>query len=87
MGEDVSTPELICRIAKAFGKAPHLWPCPDFVLRTVGALAGKASEVARLTGSLQVDGSRFCRELGWTPPYSLDDGLRQTVSWYRDISR
>lgn len=86
-GEDVPTPELICRMATALGKAPRLWPCPDFLLRTVGALTGKASEVDRLIGSLQVDGSRFCRELEWMPPFGMDEGLRQTVNWYRDIPR
>ena len=37
----------------------------------------------RLLGSLAVDASRIDRELGWTPPYTLDQGLHATVNWYR----
>ena len=29
-----------------------------------------------------VDCSKIERELGWTPAYTLDDGLAQTVDWY-----
>jgi nucleoside-diphosphate-sugar epimerase len=31
-------------------------------------------------GSLQVDSSKIRRELGWEPPFSLDEGLSATVS-------
>jgi nucleoside-diphosphate-sugar epimerase len=33
-------------------------------------------------GSLAVDFSLIRRELGWTPPFSLDEGLRATAAWY-----
>jgi dTDP-glucose 4,6-dehydratase len=29
-----------------------------------------------------MDGSKIERHLGWTPRYSFDDGLRETVQWY-----
>jgi nucleoside-diphosphate-sugar epimerase len=39
--------------------------------------------VDRLLGSLAVDDARIRRELGWKPPFSMDEGLRATVAWYR----
>ena len=30
-----------------------------------------------------LDGSRFCEMTGWSPAHCLDDGIDETVSWYR----
>jgi CDP-glucose 4,6-dehydratase len=27
---------------------------------------------------------KACKMLGWTPKYSLDDGLKETIVWYRE---
>jgi len=81
-GEDVSTPELIVRLAHAMSMTPHLLPCPAAMLNLGASLFGKRAIAARLTGSLQVDSSRIRRELGWQPRYSLDQGLKSTWQWY-----
>lgn len=81
-GRDVSTAELISSIAKAMGKSDHSWSLPLGLLRMVGRLSGKSAEVERLLGSLQVDGSAIRNELGWFPPYSMEQGLAETVQWY-----
>jgi len=31
-----------------------------------------------------IDADRICSELGWTPSYDFDSGLRATVAWYLD---
>lgn len=82
-GEDVSTPELIRRMAKAFGKPARLWPLPLGILQGLGRLTGKTAEMDRLLGSLQVDANRFCHDTGWAPPFSMQQGIDQTVEWYR----
>ena len=81
-GEDVSTPDLVRAIARALGVAPRLLPCPPAMLRLGAALTGKRAELARLTGSLQADGSRARSELGWEPRLSLAQGLAATARWY-----
>jgi len=82
-GEDVSTPELIRRLAAHMGKRARLLPVPVRLLELAGGLAGKGAEVRRLLGSLCVDSSRIRSELGWRPLRILDEGLAETVQWYR----
>ncbi len=82
-GEDVSTPELIERMAAALGRSHRLFPCPAGLMRAAGRLTGRSSAVERLLGSLQVDGSRIERELGWKRPFTMKQGLQETADWYR----
>lgn len=79
-GEDVSTPDLIRRLARVMGLRPRLVSVPPGLLRVAGQLAGRRSEVARLLASLQVDMGPTCRRIGWEPPLSLDEGLRRAVA-------
>ncbi len=79
-GQAVSTPELIRAVARAMGRPVRLLPVPVGVLAFMGALLGKRAAVARLTGSLHVDGSAIRTRLGWTPPYSMEAGLAATVA-------
>ncbi len=81
-GEDLSTPDLIRRIARAMGRSVRLWPVPVLLLRWGGGLVGQRGTVARLTGSLQIDSSRIRQELGWSPPFSVDHGIKETVAWF-----
>jgi UDP-glucose 4-epimerase len=80
--EQLSTPELIRRIASAMHRKPRLWPVPVPLLRMAAALAGKSGEIDRLCGSLAVDPGDSFRQLGWTPPMMIDEALARTVSWY-----
>ena len=85
-GEDVSTPELVRMLARALGVKPRLLPVPLAALGIAAALAGKRAELARLTGSLQVDSSRIRTELAWRPPFTLAQGLGLTARWYHSRS-
>jgi nucleoside-diphosphate-sugar epimerase len=79
---DVSTLELMERIAAQLGRKLHSWPVPVALLRGLGKLTGKSPVIERLTGSLVVDARKLREQLDWTPPFTLDDGLRETVRWY-----
>lgn len=83
-GEDVSTPDLIRLIAKAMNKRARLIPLPVMLLKAAGALTGKGPEIERLTGSLCIDSSKIRKVLGWKPPYTLEEGIRETVKWYKN---
>lgn len=76
-GEDLSTPELIRRMASAQGREPRLFPVPESLLRGVARVLGRGAEVDRLVGSLTVDIGKAHRLLGWTPPASVDAELRE----------
>jgi nucleoside-diphosphate-sugar epimerase len=78
-GEDLSTPELVRRLASAAGLVPRLVPVPSGVLRVLGRVTGRQAEIERLTGSLQVDASALRDGLGWRPPVGVDEGLRRMV--------
>jgi len=86
-GQPVSTPELVRAVARAMGRSARLLPAPAGMLEFAGALIGKRAAVARLTGSLWVDSSLIRARLGWTPPYSMAEGLAETVRWYRGNER
>ena len=81
-GEDVSSPELARRLATAMGRNPVLLPFPPALLRFGASLIGRHDAAIRLTGSLTIDDSALRRDLGWTPRFTLDQGLKETVQWY-----
>ena len=81
-GEDLSTPDLVRGIARAMHVAPRLFNVPEGALRFALAAIGRSGVADRLVGSLQVDASLVRRELGWSPPYRVEDGLARTVAWF-----
>lgn len=83
----LSTPELLRRVARALEKPVRVVPFPVSVLRGVAMLLGKQAQCERLCGSLTVDASKACTVLGWRPPFSVDEGLKRTADWYRDVQR
>lgn len=81
-GEDLSTPDLIRRIATAMGRRARLLPVPLGLLQLAAALAGRRGELTRLCGSLVVDISATRADLGWSPRTTIDEALARTVAWY-----
>jgi nucleoside-diphosphate-sugar epimerase len=84
-GQDLSTPQLIRLLAEGMNKPARLLPLPVGALRAAGSLLGKRAEVDRLVGSLQVDSSHTRELLGWTPPVSVEDGVREMGRWYAGL--
>lgn len=81
-GEDVSTPELVRRMAYALGRPARLVSLPAPILRAVATLAGKSAQATRLMDSLIIDSGNIRRALGWLPPFSLNQGLQLTIVAY-----
>ena len=78
-GEDLSTPDLIRRMARTMNRPARLLPVPVWALQAGAWLLGKGDAVQRLCGNLQVDISKSRTLLGWNPPISVDEGLRRAV--------
>ncbi|WP_027469006.1 UDP-glucose 4-epimerase family protein [Deefgea rivuli] len=81
-GEDLSTTELLQRMAKALNVTSRLIPVPMWALNFGAKLLGKADMAQRLCGSLQVNISKARDVLGWEPPVSVDEALLKTAQHY-----
>lgn len=79
-GEPVSTDELVRNIGLALGRAPRQFRLPNVVKQVAPRIPKLRSALEKLTGSLEVDSSRFRRELGWAPPFTTEMGLRRTIA-------
>ncbi len=91
--EDMSTPELIRRIAHSLSRKPRLVGVPVAALR---AMAGAGYLLSRITpfhftsesltalvGSLFVDISKLQSMTAYRTPVSVAEGLAMTASWFR----
>jgi nucleoside-diphosphate-sugar epimerase len=78
-GQDLSTPELIRRLAQASGQTATLLPIPPALLTLLGQLTGQSSAIEKLLGSLAVDTTHIQTTLGWQAPYSIEEGIQATV--------
>lgn len=81
-GEDLSTTELIRRLAVAMGRPACLVPVPSMALTIGLTLLGKREVAARLCGTLLVNITKVRQLLGWAPPISVDEGLRRTAEYF-----
>jgi nucleoside-diphosphate-sugar epimerase len=78
-GEDISTSELLTRLGHFLGSEAKLLPVPSWALYGAAALLGKKMIARRLCSSLQVDMSKTCSLLQWSPPHSLSEALKATA--------
>lgn len=82
-GEDLSTAELLERMGAAMGKPARLFYLPPALLKLGATGLNKPGIYQRLCGSLQLDIAKTRRLLGWTPPVSVDEGLRRAAEGFR----
>ncbi|WP_124553127.1 NAD-dependent epimerase/dehydratase family protein [Methylophilus methylotrophus] len=76
---DISTAELIMRIAELMGKPPRLWWFPETGLKWAGLVTGYIEEIKKLFDPFQINCSKLKNELGWIPVISLKNGLQQAI--------
>lgn len=79
---DISTPELIKTISKSFKKKALMFSLPVKFLKLMGNITGKQASVDRLTESLVIDDSEIRKDLEWSPPYTMEYGMKETAEWY-----
>ena len=82
-GAPVSTAALVNTMRAALERPARLWSISPRLLRGTLSLVGKASAAERLAGSLEVSSDAIIKHMGWRPPWSLQAGISETVSWYR----
>lgn len=73
--EQISTANLLRELGNSMHMSARLFSCPPWLLRVLGTLTGRANTVDRLLDSLRIDSRKIQRELGWKPPFRLQEGV------------
>jgi nucleoside-diphosphate-sugar epimerase len=81
-GEDLSTAELLKRMGAAMGKPARLFYVKPALLKLGATLLNKPGIYQRLCGSLQLDITKTRQLLDWTPPVSVNEGLRRAAEGF-----
>jgi nucleoside-diphosphate-sugar epimerase len=79
-GADVSTSDLLRKVASSQGVKSRLLPLPVSVMTFVAKMLGKGAVADRLFGNLQVDSSKAQELLGWQPVVTMDEALERMFS-------
>ena len=86
-GEDLSTPDLLRRLARALHRPARLFSFPPGLLRAAAQLLGFRAEMSRLCGSFTLDATPARLLLDWTPPVGVAEGLERTAAAYRSTRK
>lgn len=78
-GEDLSTTELLKRLARFLERPIRLIPVPRGLVEVGATLLGKGALSQRVCRSLQVDISKNLDITGWRPPVAVNDALQATA--------
>jgi UDP-glucose 4-epimerase len=82
--EDLSTRDLVERIAAAMAKPARLVPIPVGMLTLAARLLGKRDLAQRLCGSLQINLAKEQRLLDWKPLVSVNQAMLDVVNNRRE---
>ena len=82
-GKDLSTAQLLKRMGAAIGQPARLFYLPPTLLKLGASVLNRPGIYQRLCGSLQLDIAKTRQLLGWTPPVSVDEGLRRAAEGFR----
>ena len=81
---DISTTDLLTKIAKAMNKKSRLVRVPLPLLKIGSQVIRKPRAYDGLCGSFQLDLANTKQLLNWTPPFSLEEEIATTVAWFED---
>jgi nucleoside-diphosphate-sugar epimerase len=81
-GDDLSLTQLLRRLGYALGRPARLLPVSPALLQAGASLLGRPEVARRLFGSLQVDIAKARVLLGWSPPSTVDEGLRRAAEHF-----
>jgi nucleoside-diphosphate-sugar epimerase len=78
--EDYSTRTVYSAICRELGKSPRFISFPEPLVRLGGIVS---EDFRKITGSFRVSSGKIVKDLGFTPPFSLEEGIARTVQWYK----
>ncbi len=78
----LSTPELIKKVGNSLNKKPLLIRVPKVFIFIVSSLIFRRKMISKLINSLNIDSTQSNKYLNWKPPYTTDEGLKQTAKWF-----
>ena len=78
--EDYSIRMVFIAVCNSLGKKPRYFPVPSLAVRLGGLLS---EDFRKVTGSFRVSSGKIEKELGFSPPFSLEEGIARTVAWYK----
>ena len=76
----ISTELLISEMRKNMGKPARLFAFPALILAALRMI--RPQVIRRLYGSFVLDGSKSQGRLGYTPPFSVEDGIKSMTQWF-----
>jgi nucleoside-diphosphate-sugar epimerase len=79
--EDISTTDLLRRIGECMENPARLIPIPPKILSFLFKIIGRQDFGDRLLGSLEVDITKAKKLLAWSPPLTLNEGLKAAVNF------
>ncbi len=79
----LSTKEIIIFISKSLKKRLFLFKFPNSILRFLGFITGNQSKFDRIFSNLEVDPTNTFNFFEWTPPYTSEEGIEITISWFK----
>ncbi len=82
-GQNISTPDLVRLLASGLQKSPRLFSFPLSILKVLMQSVRQENAYNALCGSLALDTSKTQSALDWQPPYSLEQGIKKTLEWYK----
>jgi nucleoside-diphosphate-sugar epimerase len=82
--EDVSTRELMTRLARLLNRPDRLVRFPESLIRLAAKFVSRQDTFNRLFDSLVIDSTHAQQLLEWSPPRTIDEGLAATVRWYQE---
>ena len=80
-GKDVSSLDLVNKIANAFCVTPFVLPMPVPLMRIVAKKIGKGLVADRLFGDLRIDSTKAKELLGWSPIVTMDQQLASMAAY------
>jgi nucleoside-diphosphate-sugar epimerase len=82
--EDYSTRVVYSTICRELGKKPRFFKVPVAIVKVGGRVS---EDFRKVTESFRVSSEKFEKRFGFTPPYSLEEGIARTVRWYKGSVR